>query len=1819
MGTIRITDPKIGSIRLQSATYGVTVPVVFGKTRVTGNVLWFGDFKATSHTKKQESGGFFGIGETEIKTTTYTYSASLIMGLCEGPIVGVPRIWRAKGKYPNDTVSIVDRIAALFGKKGDPVTIDAIDGTDVVMASETYAVPGGGGAKTVTNAATWSYTKAVYYTGPLDVGDAASSQTGPIYLAEGVDYTVAAGVYTFGPAFAGKTVTIDYQYGDVFPQVQSSLTQTKLGLAYGAVGQATWAHLTSHHPTEAIPYSGLAYVYAQDYALASDASLENHTFEVQARLCYSLGSGAGALPDADPALITLAMLTDGRYGALFSAQRLNFKLWSDYCLANSLLMSPAFTEQLAAAELVEKMTWLTNSAPVWSAGKLKIVPYGDQAISGALATYSPRVTPIYDLDDRHFLPRSGGGEPVAVTPKASRDAKNHIRIEFLDRAQDYNVSIAEAKDQADIDLNGLRSADIVKAHWICDRDVAAKVAQLRLQRSLYVRTEYSFQLPWTFALLEAMDLVTITDSYLGFDKLPVRIIEVGESEDGELDITAEEFPAGVATTSLYGMQAADGAVPDFNFAPSSVQTPYIFEAPGNLSVTGLEVYAAVTGTDIDWGGCTVWTSLDGTTYYESGRIFGGSRYGTLTGPIAAGNLPVHLVDDRDTIAAVSAAEATALSSLCYIGGATPEYLAHTGAAAGGTAGDFTLSGLVRGAYGTSAASAHATSDPFVRIDQAVGKTGPLELSYIGKTIYFKFTSFNLAGQGEQALADVTAYPYTITGAMAALGSSRPKLVTLTASAQAFTYSGAGAADPGGQSITFTARRQNTVASDVTWTTTPAVTLGGTGTDVRTLSIANFGANTAVTVRATADGVYDEITVVRLQDGLDGTGTSPVSGILSNEAHTVPADNAGAVTSYAGSGTELRVYEGVTLLDYDGVGTANGKWTVTKAATSITAGATSATGTTPNRYATIGDHSTMTADAAYIDYTVSGKTAAGTAFGFTKRQALSKSKAGATGATGSTGPAGLTTALVYIFKRSASAPALPTATVTYTFASGAITGLDNGWTAAVPAGTNPLYVSVATASSSGASDTIAAGEWATPVVLAQNGTDGTNGTNGTNGLNVATAFLYQRTATNVAPSVTTTGSATYTFSTGAITGQPAGWLAAVPASGGAYLWVIQATASNTTATDSIANTEWSAPALLTQDGANGTNGTNGLNGTRTAILDVYRWSASAPVTFPSGTSTYTWATGQFTAPATLNGWSLTPPAPVAGQTLYIARQTYADSATSATSSVTWSTAAALTVGAAGTDGSNGANGANGQRLGVLEMYQWSASAPTTYPAGTSTYTWATGAFTAPATANGWSLTPGAAVAGQTLWGVSVAVSDNLTTATSTATWNSTTVYAVGYAGSNGAAGYNAATLTAYKRSASGAPADNPGAVTYTFAGASWTPGNSWSATIPAGTGPIYAVAATAYSNTATDSIAAGEWSAPVLIAQNGTDGATGAAGAAGLNAATVYLFQRTASATPPSLPSANVTYTFATGAASGVNNGWTQTLPTTGGAYRWVTTASALSSSATDTIAAGEWAAVALLAQDGSNGSNGTNGSNGADALTPAATLLLYAVDCDAGGAPRSGAFDNAVGQFSVFSGSTDVTASCTFSKVTSNCTGTINTATNTPVTGAKGSYRITAIASDTGYMDLTATYGGVSVTVRFSVAKVRAGTAATSITDSSIGCTNNATYTVVGGPMTLPVGPNGTITYSMNLGYAWVSGSIASNNVKFQRRATPGSGGWTDIGSVLTGFDSFSGEPGSVSGSTTEAGPASGANWEFQIVAIKVGSATLTNSGNGARFTVSWA
>lgn len=115
---------------------------------------------------------------------------------------------------------------------------------------------------------------------------------------------------------------------------------------------------------------------------------------------------------------------------------------------------------------------------------------------------------------------------------------------------------------------------------------------------------------------------------------------------------------------------------------------------------------------------------------------------------------------------------------------------------------------------------------------------------------------------------------TVTKAKAGAAA---KTLTLSASAQAFTYDATDAPSPASQTITFTANLQNLEGPavfsgtryDITGAALGPLTLSGAG-NTRTLTATDFGANTdRAVITASYEGYSDTITVVSLEDGVNG--------------------------------------------------------------------------------------------------------------------------------------------------------------------------------------------------------------------------------------------------------------------------------------------------------------------------------------------------------------------------------------------------------------------------------------------------------------------------------------------------------------------------------------------------------------------------------------------------------------------------------------------------------------------------------------------------------------------------------------------------------------------------------------------------------------------------------------------------------------------------------------------------------------------------------------------------------------------------------------
>lgn len=121
--------------------------------------------------------------------------------------------------------------------------------------------------------------------------------------------------------------------------------------------------------------------------------------------------------------------------------------------------------------------------------------------------------------------------------------------------------------------------------------------------------------------------------------------------------------------------------------------------------------------------------------------------------------------------------------------------------------------------------------------------------------------------------------------------------------------------------------------------------------------------------------------------------------------------------------------------------------------------------------------------------------------------------------------------------------------------------------------------------------------------------------------------------------------------------------------------------------------------------------NGANGAQAGSATVYQWAATIP-SGPTGTASFTWATGLFGAAPT--NYTLTPgTAPSPGMTLWAGRVQVTDTAGAVSTPFNWSSAAVMAIGYAGSNGV-GAEGASY----VTAYCASSTGATSTAPAATT---------------------------------------------------------------------------------------------------------------------------------------------------------------------------------------------------------------------------------------------------------------------------------------------------------------------------------------------------------------------------------------------------------------------------------------------------------------------------------------------------------------------
>lgn len=95
-GPRRLADyegARLTDLSVQSSAYGKVIPIIYGNMRLAGNVIWSLPIKETVSTKTASGGGKGGGGKVVQKQTTYSYSVTLAIAICEGEIDDIIRVW----------------------------------------------------------------------------------------------------------------------------------------------------------------------------------------------------------------------------------------------------------------------------------------------------------------------------------------------------------------------------------------------------------------------------------------------------------------------------------------------------------------------------------------------------------------------------------------------------------------------------------------------------------------------------------------------------------------------------------------------------------------------------------------------------------------------------------------------------------------------------------------------------------------------------------------------------------------------------------------------------------------------------------------------------------------------------------------------------------------------------------------------------------------------------------------------------------------------------------------------------------------------------------------------------------------------------------------------------------------------------------------------------------------------------------------------------------------------------------------------------------------------------------------------------------------------------------------------------------------------------------------------------------------------------------------------------------------------------------------------------------------------------------------------
>jgi hypothetical protein len=692
--------PLVGSaMRIQRSVNGAAVPVVYGTTRLPGNLIWYGDFKATPVKSGGKSGGKGGMTGTGAKGQAgkTTYQASFAIGLAAGTIQGIGRVW--------DTTGAADTPAS-------------IGGALAIMSGAAGQSP-------------WSYLAANH-------PDQALGYSGLAYV--GIA-NLALGESPSLPNLSFEAIG----FGPAATPVAWSVPP----------GSRAWSVAYTPPSYAQPPFAAIAAV------LKTPPVTANIVFDTSPAFCIadlltSTSYGAGLAPNLIGDLTQYATWCQAAGLAMSAALtesrdcRSILRDWLDATLADAFwsqgqikIGAYADTPVTGTAADGSTIVFTPNLTPAMTIDDTLMLPGASDA--GPLTVTRKDPAEVSNRFTVEYADRDSDYNTVTVTA----DDTAHIAAYGLRPASDIQADFITvgATAQTVADLRLARETGVLATYEWRMRSpgellepfdiVAISDAALGLS-ALPVRVTEVEEEDDSVFHITAEDIPGVLSAMAARPlAAPAGAVSSANADPGNVNapiVFEPPAPLCLAGSGLEIWALISGA----DSAQWGGCDVWVSTGQANYAYIGTSLGAARMGT--------LTAPLAAVTAAASGPTYD-----------AANTLAVDLSESDGELISTDQASALALNSLCIVDG---ELIAYTTATLSGP-NAYALTGLVRGAYGTQVA-AHAAGAAFARVDGAQFRY-PITPDRIGQTVNFKFLSFNASGGGGQTLDEVEPYAYTILG------------------------------------------------------------------------------------------------------------------------------------------------------------------------------------------------------------------------------------------------------------------------------------------------------------------------------------------------------------------------------------------------------------------------------------------------------------------------------------------------------------------------------------------------------------------------------------------------------------------------------------------------------------------------------------------------------------------------------------------------------------------------------------------------------------------------------------------------------------------------------------------------------------------------------------------------------------------------------------------------------------------------------------------------------------------------------------------------